>query len=116
LSVTGHRNIDDGGGDLSADQHRSGVDKSIVGGFVLPGVQPPQHKQEEHDGSDRNHQTATFAQRLAPRHFRLHRLAAGGLVVAVGHGILVALRILTPFGIGATLVVDALIHDRRLNV
>ena len=40
--VVGDRHVDDGGGDLRADLHGAGVDKGVVGRFVVPGVQPPQ--------------------------------------------------------------------------
>ena len=48
--VVGYRHIDDGGGDLGTDLHRAGIDKGIVGRFVIPGMQPPHDDGEDRDG------------------------------------------------------------------
>ena len=47
--IVRHRNVDDGGADLRADLHRSGVDKRVIGGFVMAGVDPPDHETDQRD-------------------------------------------------------------------
>ena len=48
--VVGDRHVDDGGGNLRADLHGAGVDKGVVGRFVVPGMQPPQGNCQDDNG------------------------------------------------------------------
>ena len=52
--VVGDRHVDDGGGDLRADLHGAGVDKGVVGRFVVPGMQPPQDDCQDDNGRTEN--------------------------------------------------------------
>ena len=78
--VIGHRHVDDGGGDLGADLHRAGIDEGIVGRFVVPRMQPPQHDRQDDDGAgddDGQNQAPPFAQ-LGEERGLLFRRDGGG--------------------------------------
>ena len=49
--IVGDRNIDDRGGDLSADLHRAGIDERVIGRLIVPGIQPPGDNQAKRKGS-----------------------------------------------------------------
>ena len=110
--VVGHRHVDDGGGDLRADLHRAGIDKGVVGRFVVPGMQPPEDDREDgEDGAanDNGDQPSPGACAMCSSSERFFVSRAGsGLRLLGGNP--------DQLGIGAALVIDALIHDRRLNV
>ena len=110
--IVGHRHVDDGRGDLGADLHRAGVDKGVVGrtrNFWRAATTT--ESQQQHDGGadgDGGRQTRdAYAQGVAPRRF-VCVVAAAGFDRSAGFG--------SARESGRALVVDALIHDRRLNV
>ena len=106
-----HRDVDDRSGDLRADLHRSGIDESVVGPLIVPGVQPPEKDQngEEDAANDNGDQKAPALARSVPPTSAFSRPHRPRTSRQIGR------RIRTKLGVGAAVIVDALIHGRRLN-
>jgi hypothetical protein len=94
--VVGDWNVDDGGGDLSADLYGARVDERVVCRFVVSGIKPPRRGQAEQDDAPDNAQQrdgATATRTFSPPLFLARRRGTG--------------RKIRAFGIGAALVVNA---------
>ena len=54
--IIGDGHVDNGASDLGADRHRAGIDKGVVGRFVLTRTEPPDQTSYErtYDDNDRN--------------------------------------------------------------